>query len=44
MHEQASSTANSMHPLVKGKFNNPKVSVSSSNLEESLAGIVGNKI
>jgi len=33
-----------MHPLVKGKFGNTKVSVSSSNLEENLAGIVGNKI
>ena len=43
--EQGSTTAtNSMHPLVKGKSGNTKVSVSSSNLEESLNGIVGKNI
>ena len=42
--EQASSTSNSLHPLVKGRAANAKVSVSSSNLEESIGGIVGNKI
>lgn len=33
-----------MHPLVKGKVINAKVSMSSSNLEESLNGIVGKNI
>jgi hypothetical protein len=42
--ESAQNMTNSMHPLVKGKIINAKVSVSSSNLEESLNGIVGNKI
>ena len=32
------------HPLVKGKALNGKVSVSSSNLEESIGGVIGNKI
>ena len=45
MQEQASNTTNSLqHPLVKGKNANAKVSVSSSNLEDSIGGIIGNKI
>jgi len=37
-------TQNPMHPLFKGKNGVNKVSVSSSNLEDSIGGIVGNKI
>ena len=42
--DHAQSVVGQIHPLVKGKAINAKVSVSSSNLEESLNGIVGSKI
>ena len=42
--EQASNTSSSIHPLVKAKAMNAKVSVSSSNLEDSIGGIIGSKI
>lgn len=32
------------HPLVRGKQTNAKVSMSSSNLDESIGGVVGSKI
>lgn len=45
MQEQVPTSANNQtHPLMKTKQANNKMSVSSSNLEDSIGGIVGNRI